>query len=1071
MNNLNNNIFLNINMNLDRLDRQELRDLLARTLTRNQRRLFGVNGTSSNTRIREFLRNYRRPQITPYNQLRQQARQLGYNEANGRTQQQLQAFINQRRIQPIPQPRQLKPTIQQVNPFVRLAPVIQRIPQPRQLQPAIQQVNPFVRFQPVLRQITQLREVVPFRTGERFRSRVNNLLGMFNRERRFRLKIISSLNPNIFFTKEFYGYENMFLPWYLQLINADNREEASDGSLIDYDNIGQDAYKFVRVEVTPLGRLFGNCDDEYKAIKFENPKYILSCVSYESHNNTCGVVCINNKLGLDYTPEYYYKTYNIRKGSGITQKKLEDIYTAEARKIGHVKPLLIIDKNFRGRYDELTFDYILHDTELMHYYDVINIRLKDKKKQIRRGTLYWDIETRPDYTRYNIIKTVVDKKIVEVKTYRLMDTITHVWYRTSGKNEYSKISFETDYEGKSSVRKFLDWINVEMNNLKKPHHYYCYAHNGSRFDNYFLVANMTKVELMDTYLGYRGIALIKMDFNDTIFLDTCCFLTNSLKNLCKSFKVDQSKKTEFEYNGEIMTNEQLCFYKPELSVKEFMELKNTEPEFWELYNEYCLYDCISLQQIWDKFKDSYRDICNKISPPSKKERTNKKTEKKSFDVDGWVYRNCQLTSASTIGGLAKKMVNCINEQSSHYKKYILFYEEDSNYKIGDETKHQFIRKFARGGISHVNKHGIHKAPVVSYDITSEYPSAMNYMEIPIGVSRYVNYYASHFRGFYHLRNLVFKEGSKQFKPIAEKNIDTGILNWITGDTIQELYIDTYMIEFLKREFGLISFEVVKGLVSAQDISADKLFGKYVMGLFNGKAEQDVLKDIPDSEYNPALREAIKLFLNSVTGKLVERTEKYMNKVYTTNDVKKKYYDIGIEEEGEARENDWLICGVRVYSWSKELLFSYINCLPKGSDDVINVETDSIYFHKRNEKVFIENLEKMDHDIIKIGNNLGNIKKEKEVLSPSYFIRKKVYKCGDDYKDMKCKGIPSKTIDDYGNPIELFSEDMYKKLANGEEQTFTYKTLKKNLFGKTEITSHTSNKTITPLNKSIYKIYE
>jgi len=73
--------------------------------------------------------------------------------------------------------------------------------------------------------------------------------------------------------------------------------------------------------------------------------------------------------------------------------------------------------------------------------------------------------------------------------------------------------------------------------------------------------------------------------------------------------------------------------------------------------------------------------------------------------------------------------------------------------------------------------------------------------------------------------------------------------------------------------------------------------------------------------------------------------------------------------------------------------------------------------------------------------------------------------------MKCKGIPSKTIDDHGPPVELFSEDMYKKLANGEKKTFEFKTLKKNLFGKTEITCHTSTKEITPHAKDTYKIYE
>ena len=40
-------------------------------------------------------------------------------------------------------------------------------------------------------------------------------------------------------------------------------------------------------------------------------------------------------------------------------------------------------------------------------------------------------------------------------------------------------------------------------------------------------------------------------------------------------------------------------------------------------------------------------------------------------------------------------------------------------------------------------------------------------------------------------------------------------------------------------------------------------------LFNLKAEQNKLKAEGKEQYNPALREAIKLYLNALSGKLVE----------------------------------------------------------------------------------------------------------------------------------------------------------------------------------------------------------
>jgi hypothetical protein len=38
----------------------------------------------------------------------------------------------------------------------------------------------------------------------------------------------------------------------------------------------------------------------------------------------------------------------------------------------------------------------------------------------------------------------------------------------------------------------------------------------------------------------------------------------------------------------------------ELSFNQFLELQQKDTEFWELYEKYCLYDCIALDKIWER---------------------------------------------------------------------------------------------------------------------------------------------------------------------------------------------------------------------------------------------------------------------------------------------------------------------------------------------------------------------------------------------------------------------------------------------------------------------------------------
>ena len=124
---------------------------------------------------------------------------------------------------------------------------------------------------------------------------------------------------------------------------------------------------------------------------------------------------------------------------------------------------------------------------------------------------------------------------------------------------------------------------------------------------------------------------------------------------------------------------------------------------------------------------------------------------------------------------------------------------------------------------------------------------------------------------------------------------------------------------------------------------------------------------------------------------------HINKVYNKNidyfetkyGVQKKAKLNGVEiskddTETKFKINQWIVAGVMIYSYSKRLLFEYIDLLPNKSDDVIHVETDGIYFGLPHKEKFIENVGKYDGEYreVKIGDKLGNvdIEVEKEFIN-------------------------------------------------------------------------------------------
>lgn len=572
---------------------------------------------------------------------------------------------------------------------------------------------------------------------------------------------------------------------------------------------------------------------------------------------------------------------------------------------------------------------------------------------------------------------------------------------------------------------------------------------------------MTEDELLHCDIRYRGTGIISMLFHGHCFKDTCCFMPATLDKLCKDFRVECPKLKEFVYKCKTLSNMELCMYKEHLTFSEFMDLEQTEPGFWSLYSKYCEYDCKSLIEIWKSFSAQVESCVKAISPK--------------------LLQTCTLNACNTIGSLGKKILNkslkLCHKSKKHLLNYHTFLFKMGHIHIKDEVdkvdfdKYDFVCKFKRGGISHCHQAGKHTESICSADITSQYPSALMKMRIPVGESKWVTKYDGTAHGYYHLYDIVWNP-YKRLKPVADRG-RSGVLQW-DDQNLESAYIDSEMLKYLLEHKYIKSFKVEKGLVSHAFMYGKTLFGKYVNSFFSQKKLEDLYKDTEDERYNNAFREVLKLFLNALTGKLVENPSRYWSLTYlNVKDFEPKrgnnLHGMAIEKTPNDKRpyNLWVNAGCMVYSYSKRLLFEYIHCLP-NNDNMIHIETDGLYFPTKYKEHFTEHVNNYvdirDEYPIAFGAELGNIKWEHESEGDSYFLGKKFYYiyCINDGEIKKCKGIPKETINKHGTKVTLLTKEIFETVYSGEEHKCEFSRIVKNCFGQdTRMTTHMQTRTIRP----------
>ncbi len=836
---------------------------------------------------------------------------------------------------------------------------------------------------------------------------------------------------------------------FIALINDDQKEHRDSAGVYDLEQQGEEAWRHAKLQWIKLTA--GGCNKHAASEKKLKTKYYnILAHNPQSMNNNCFFECIK------YLCDVRLDTKKIRRESKLKGK----INISDAEKL--IK-YLNITKQINANITIITPDSQLELHQDMkylyidynHYFAVKTFTRTKEVKFTKRGDMFMDFETRRTED-FQVIKASNEK------IYKLKDTLCCFNYRKYKTKEEINDFFLTD-KGRTSARKFIDFLNTESMNGRS---YNIIAHNGSRFDYYFIIKEFNKLEMEQCDLNFRGTSIIGINYNGHLFRDSCCFLTDTLSNLCgpKNFNVKNAKMTEIKLHDKIITNEQLCFYRPELTFEEFMELN--DPDFWIQYIRYCRYDCISLAEIWKKFTTQMNAVVMEISP--------------------YIARKCKIESKLTIGSFAKSLLNEMNKNGYKNSMTLFTKSMNDNKMIQDDLKHKYLRKFTQGGISHNEKGGRFgkKNGIVCYDVKSEYPASMKYAKVPCGKSNFIEEGHEHIPGehfgFYTITNIEFEK--KCFLPVAISTESSGetALNWnhqyINTDV---LYIDSFMLEYLTEHCGLLSYKITEGLVSDNYMEMNKLFTRCVDKLYDLKKKQDELLESKDKNYNGAMRAAVKLVLNSMSGKLIENPKNYFS-VEFDDEEGDKFNDSKIKKVyREESYNEWLTCGIMVYSHSKRYLYDYLRCIP--NKDFIHIETDSIYFEKKYEAEYLKNIEEYDgefKEFFKVGLDLGNMEKECESAPNTYkyFLGKKMYAMS--YMDggkiknkFRMKGCPMSTITKDGSKRDILSFEAYATMWEGNIFKSEFFGMKKLLFGKTDIYSIEMTRNLRATNlKAINKKY-
>jgi len=467
------------------------------------------------------------------------------------------------------------------------------------------------------------------------------------------------------------------------------------------------------------------------------------------------------------------------------------------------------------------------------------------------------------------------------------------------------------FMGYDCNERFIKWI-IENQHDKS---FVFVGFNNTNFDNFLLLSGLLKykgsVEIGVSEIFYNGSQLLNFIINGrhTTF-DIRKHLMGSLKNNCESFKIKCCSKKSFDHNKAQQLHEE----------NKLLNFINNNEELEE-YNEY---DVLATAVLYQRYVNALNNI----------DATKK-------------YAN-KLYETKTIGSLIYKVFTD-KKKEKNFDLPKLTYEQYSDLQ----------RSKIAGRVEMFN--GVQKVEerLVSTDVCSLYPyqMAVNKVYYPCGdIVAVDSYQGDDEIGFYYCdidqRNLKKNNLPNIY---AEK---TGIENiWNSEKVIENYLISNVMIGLL-RKFGC-SVVIRNGFIFTKKMKSCEMFD-FILDFMKAKNEQDTLNKKKDALYNPALRETLKLLMNSLSGKVIEglHTEKtvaietsyeYLEKTKNKKSIncinmigKKLFLTYEEEEEKLIKQQRPIYLGVLIYDYSKR--YMYENSYSKiGLDKLLYTDTDASKF--------------------------------------------------------------------------------------------------------------------------------
>ncbi len=777
----------------------------------------------------------------------------------------------------------------------------------------------------------------------------------------------------------------------------------------------------------------------------ETTKYISKYFKIKKHQirqrdrikNNCFFDCMKDAK-ISPTPQKDGKR-NLRIPSPKTIKALLDINENDMISISHMNKLEeIYNKKFIIFGDTFENEILYGSTNLIDYDNLENgiialllIRnhfyyIEDRKKIINES------EKKPNKAYHDIIVSIDFETIYDNEENNRLRPYSCSIFPWDPKEEFK-------YDPNRHIPKFIygfDTMTQLFDLIKEcgsDERFIFLTFNGSKFDNYFLVEEAAKREILSDVRFTDGkVSSFIIDGKHTM-LDIRRFLAPdcSLDKACKDYKTTPMKVEGFDH-------------KIPQKAHEEGKLMNWINEHRRELREYNNKDVLSLLALTmtirkDLLEETGKDILTNLGRSGK------------ILPDGSHYLN--VSPYMTLNQLLYK------DWCDKLKSRDITVPAPKN--LEDDRR---IRRAMYGGRcqSYFGKQKIDKGiQCRMVDATSLYPTVMWNEDYPKGEYEYTDEYREGYLGCYRCdiihQNSVWNIDNggyipninNQFAPlIVPKRTEGESLDWFYRGSQENIELCSIDIEMIKKWCGNDAIKIHEGIYWKNKATNGSMFVDFLTPFKNIKIREDELKEKGSNDYNSAKREMSKLGLNGLSGKVGQKNYIDFNRrVNSPNDIdiffdkarddslqilkltsqtmvfQGKLKEEKIYDEKKAKPS---YISVFIYAYARrymyeKLLGRYI-VLYQDTDSALMTLSEYERFKSNNPKICFEKDSKEYKDF---GTFKEEIVKSKSIItiSPKNYL---VESENEKYSKRKFKGIRSR---DYWLPLEEIPQ--FKNLINNK----------------------------------------